>query len=202
MALLQPTVEQALLRPALLVEPAPESPAGQSAKVTKIFAYTGSGNELNLTNAYANIPRELLARIQYVSIFPVTLLAVPETGSALVMEVEGVQRLVRLSGIRLPEENRDVVSAGIREVLSAEPLRLKYSPGDDRKDLLIATLYYRSGTDLQIELLKRGLALVDEGNVPADRQKALAVALQRAQSLKAGIWTGYDPLRVDRTGIA
>ena len=181
-------------------EPAPVSPAGQGAKVTKIFAYTGSGNELNLTNAYAKIPRELLARIQYVSIFPVTLVAVPETGSTLVIEVEGVQRLVRLSGVRLPEENRDVVNAGIREVLSAEPLRLKYRPGDDRKDVLTATVYYRSGTDLQIELLKRGLALVDEENVPADRQKALAAALQRAQSLKAGIWTAYDPLRPTEPG--
>ena len=121
-------------------EPAPNSPADRSAKVTKIFAYTGSGNELNLTNAYAKIPRELLARIQYVSIFPVTLVAVPETGSTFVIEVEGVQRLVRLSGIRLPEDNRDVVSAGIKEVLSAEPLRLKYSPGDDRKDLLIGNV--------------------------------------------------------------
>jgi hypothetical protein len=177
-----------------------DSPADRSAKVTKIFAYTGSGNELNLTNAYANIPRELLARIQYVSIFPVTLLSVPETGSTLVIEVEGAQRKVRLSGIRLPEENRDVVSAGIREILSAEPLRLKYSPGDDHKDVLIATLYYRSGTDLQIEFLKRGLALVDEEDVPADRQKALAAALQRAQSLKAGIWTAYDPLRPAEPG--
>ncbi len=181
------------------VEP-PDSSADQGAKVTKLFAYTDSGNELNLTNAYANIPRELLARIQYVSIFPVTLVAVPEKGSTLVIEVEGVQRLVRLSGIRLPEENRDVVSAGIKEVLSAEPLRLKYSPGDDRKDLLAGTLYYRSGTDLQIELLKRGLALVDEGTVPADRQKSLAAAQQRAQSLKAGIWTAYDALRPTEPG--
>ena len=116
------------------------------------------------------------------------------------MEVEGVQRRVQLSGIRLPEESRDVVSAGVREVLSAEPLRLKYSPGDDRRDLLTATLYYRSGTDLQIELLKRGLAFVDEENVPADRQKALAAALQRAQSLKAGISTAYDPLRLTEPG--
>lgn len=176
-------------------KPSPNSPAERSAKVTKIFAYTGSGDELNLTNAYAKIPRELLARIQYVSIFPVTLVVVPETGSTFVIEVEGVQRLVRLSGIRLPEDNRDVVSAGIKEVLSAEPLRLKYRPEDDRKDLLTGTLYYRSGADLQIELLKRGFALVDEENVPVARQKALAVALQRAQSLKAGIWSAYDPLR-------
>ena len=84
--------------------------------------------------------------------------------------------------------------------MSAEPLRLKYSPGDDRKDLLTGTLYYRSGTDLQIELLKRGLALVDEETVPADRQKALAAAQQRAQSLKAGIWTAYDSLRPTEPG--
>ena len=134
-----------------------QSPA-DSEQVTKIYAYTGDGNELNLTNAYAKIPKELLERIQYVSIFPVMLLTIPGKGNALIMEVEGAQRRVVLSGLRLPEENRAVVSSGIQEMLSAEPLRLKYSPDDDRKDILIGTLYYRSGVDLQIELLKRGLS--------------------------------------------
>ncbi len=178
----------------------PDRPAFRSTEVTKIFAYTGSGNELNLTNAYAEIPKELLEHIQYVSIFPVMLVAVPETGSALVMEVEGVQRLLALTGIRLPEENRAVVSAGIQDVLSAEPLRLKYSPADDRKDLLTGTLYYRSGVDLQIEFLKRGLAHVDDQNVPGDRQKVLHAAQQRARGLKAGIWATHVP-ELDKPGL-
>jgi len=170
-----------------------EISAGQGVAVTKIYAYTGSGNELNLTNAHAKIPKELLARIQYVSIFPVMLVAVPEKGSALVMEVEGVRRRLALSGLRLPEENRIVVSAGIQEVLSAEPLRLKYRPGDDHKDILTGTLYYRSGADLQIELLKRGFALVDEGNLPVALQASLRAAQQRAQGLKVGIWATQTP---------
>jgi cell division septation protein DedD len=178
----------------------PDRPASRNTEITKVFAYTGSGNELNLTNAYAKIPKELLEHIQYVSIFPVMLVAVPETGSALVMEVEGVQRLLALSGIRLPEDNRAVVSAGIQDVLSAESLRLKYSPADDRKELLTGTLYYRSGVDLQIELLKRGLAHVDEKNVPGDRQKVLHAAQQRAQGLKAGIWATHVP-EVDKSGL-
>lgn len=176
-----------------VAEPTPESSAGSSVAVTKIYAYTGPGNELNLTNAHAKIPKELLARIQYVSIFPVMLVDVPEKGSALVMEIEGARRLLALSGLRLPEENRTVVSAGIQEVLSAEPLRLKYSPGDDHKDLLTGTLYYRSGADLQIELLKRGLALVDEESSPVARQASLRAAQQRAQGLKVGIWSTQTP---------
>jgi cell division septation protein DedD len=176
-----------------VMEPAAKKPAGQSVKVTKIYAYTGSGNELNLTNAYAKIPADLVARIQYVSISPVMLLSVPEKGSALEMEVEGVRRLVQLTGLRLPEENRAFVSAGIQEVLSSESLRLKYHPDDDRTEMLRGTLYYRSGADLQIELLKRGLALVDEGNLPAARQDSLRAAQQRAQGLKAGIWSGQTP---------
>jgi len=176
-----------------VAEPSPESPAGQSVTVTKIYAYTGPGNELNLTNAHAKIPKELLARIQYVSIFPVMLVDVPEKGSALVMEIEDARRLLALSGLRLPEENRTVVSAGIQEVLSAEPLRLKYSPGDDHKDILTGTLYYRSGADLQIELLKRGLALVDEASLPVARQALLRAAQQRAKGLKVGIWATQTP---------
>jgi cell division septation protein DedD len=178
----------------------PDRQDSRNTEITKVFAYTGSGNELNLTNAYAKIPKELLEHIQYVSIFPVMLVAVPETGSALVMEVEGVQRLLALSGIRLPEDNRAVVSAGIQDVLSAESLRLKYSPADDRKELLTGTLYYRSGVDLQIELLKRGLAHVNEKNVPGDRQKVLHAAQQRAQGLKAGIWATHVP-KVDKSGL-
>jgi len=174
------------------VEVSSQSPASVT-QVTKIYAYSGSGNELNLTNAYAKIPKDLLGRIQYVSIFPVMLLSVPEKGNALVMEVEGMQRRVALAGLRLPGENRSVVSAGIQQVLSAEPLRLKYSPDDEHKDILIGTLFYRSGVDLQIEILKRGLALVDAEKLPLDRQAILRAAQQRARELNAGIWVRHLP---------
>jgi len=174
-------------------EPVLKSPANTSISVTKVYAYTGSRNELNLTNAHAKIPKDLLERIQYVSIFPVLFVAVPEKGSSLVMEIEGVRRLVALSGLRLPEDKRSFVSGGIKEVLSAEPLRLKYHPDDDHKDLLTATLYYRSGTDLQIELLKKGLALVDAETLPVARQASLRGAQHRAREMKAGIWSGAMP---------
>jgi len=181
------------VRHSVIEEPLADDQAGRSQTVTKVYAYTGSDNELNLTNAYAKIPAELLARVQYISIFPVRLISVSQTGNTCVLDVEGLRRLVTLSGIRLPDEKRAVVSAEIQELLSAEPLRLKYAPGDDRKELLTGTLYYRNGTDLQIELLKQGLAHVDEGTAAGSRQNDLRAAQQRAQDLKAGIWSKSIP---------
>jgi endonuclease YncB( thermonuclease family) len=54
--------------------------------------------------------------------------------------------------------------------------------------------------DLQIEFLKRGLAHVDDQNVPGDRQKVLHAAQQRARGLKAGIWATHVP-ELDKPGL-
>gem|GEM_PF-1106548 len=177
----------------------PEKPADWPATVVKVYAYTGPDNELNLTNAYAKIPKQLLGRIQYVSIFPVMFMEVPETGNAFVMEVEGVRRMVRLEGIRLPAEQRAQAVDGIRELLSAEPLRLKYAPAGERSDLLTGSLYYRAGADVQIELIKRGLATVDESSVPAGRYDAFQAASERARDLNAGVPAG-DPAEAEMSG--
>jgi len=177
----------------------PVKPEGWPETVVKVYAYRGTDNELNLTNAYANIPKQLQGRIQYVSIFPVMLLEVPETGSAFVMEVEGVRRMVRLEGIILPAESRAQAAAGIRELLSAEPMRLKYAPAGERSDLLTGSLYYRAGADVQIELIKRGLALVDESSVPAGRYDAFQEARKRARDLKAGT-RAADPAEAKMSG--
>jgi hypothetical protein len=174
-------------------EPLLENQAGQSRAVTKIYAYTDSNDRLNLTNAYAQIPGQLIPRIQYISIFPVRLVSVPDAGNEFVIEVEGRRRRVVLSGIRLPDDDRGAVSAAIQELLTAAPLRLKYAPEDDRKDLLTGTLYYRSGTDLQIELVKRGLAYADEGKVSGSRREDLRAAQQRARDIKSGIWSKSTP---------
>jgi cell division septation protein DedD len=174
-------------------EPLSENQAGRSRAVTKIYAYTDSNDRLNLTNAYAQIPGELIPRIQYISIFPVRIVSVPDAGNEFVIEVEGRRRRVVLSGIRLPDDDRATVSASIKELLTAAPLRLKYAPEDDRKDSLTGTLYYRSGTDLQIELVKRGLAYADEGTIPESRREDLRAAQQRARDIKSGIWSKSTP---------
>jgi hypothetical protein len=177
----------------------PEKPAGWPPSVVKVYAYSGPDNELNLTNAQADIPKQLQKRIQYVSIFPVMLLAVPEKGTAFEMEVDGVRRMVRPEGIRLPVGNRARAAAGIMELLAAEPLRLKYSPDGERDDLLTGALYFRAGADVQVELIKRGLAVVDEGSVPAGRHDVFQAAGERARELKAAVPEG-DPAEAEMSG--
>jgi len=163
-------------------------PAEWPARVAKVYAYSGPDNELNLTNAYANIPRQLLGRIQYVSVFPVAFVDVAETGDGFVMEVEGVRRTVRPDGIRLPAAQRSLAVAAIRQQLSSQPLRLKYSPSDERNETLPGSLYYRAGQDVQLELLKRGVVVVDDQSLPAGHAEEFRSAQKRARDLKAGIW--------------
>ncbi len=163
-------------------------PEGWPDTAVKMYAYPGPDNELNLTNAGGAIPKQFQNRIQYVSIFPVMLLDVPEHGDVFVVEVEGRRCTVQPAGIRLPAEGRAQAAAGIMALLSKEPLRVKYSPADVRGDMLAGSLYYRSGADVQIELIRQGLALVDENRVPDDRREAFQEALNRARDLKAGMW--------------
>jgi len=167
------------------------NPVGWPETVTRVYAYAGQDNELNLTNAYAGIPRDMVGRIQYVSVFPVRFLAVADDARSFVLEVEGARRRLRPAGIRLPEHAREYAASGITQLLEAEPLRLRHGP-DEGGSVLIGSLYYRTGGDVQIELIKRGLALIDEAHVPAGRLNEFEAALRRARDLKAGIWAAED----------
>jgi cell division septation protein DedD/endonuclease YncB( thermonuclease family) len=163
------------------------SPADWPETVSRVYAYAGPDNELNLTNASAGIPRDMVGRIQYVSLFPVRFVTVSDDARFFVLEVEGAQRRFRPAGIRLPAQARDYVVSAIQQMLSDEPLRLRHSPVDGA-DVLIGSLYYRSGADVQVALIKRGFALVDDESVPVGRLNEFHAALKRARELQVGIW--------------
>lgn len=169
-------------------KPPPVQPADWPKKAARVYAYTGADNELNFTNDYESIPKELIGRIQYVSVFPALFVDISETENGFVLEVEGARRTVCPAGIRLPDEQRDIAVAGIRQRLISQPLRLKYSHTDENRRQLKGSLYFRTGSDVQADLLRHGLALVDEQNLPADRADAFRAAQRRARDLKAGVW--------------
>jgi hypothetical protein len=110
-------------------------------------------------------------------------------------------KLIKLAGVRLPEDPvlRAQAVAAVNQ--QCGPARLESLGGEDRWGRRSAVVATTHGTDLATDLVSRGLALRDGPDVPC--APGLAAAEQTARAGGLGVWSQdrykpIDAMQIDR----
>lgn len=166
--------------------------AGSDA-VIKIFGYRKPDGTLTITNNYFSIPEESRKDIQYISVYPVTVVSYDASAGHIICSIDGAKKPVELAGVRLPRDrNSSLVADHVAHRLSKEQLRLRYSPWHTTdRGAIIGKLYTREGALLNIDLVKSGLGTFCADTAPPEQHNALKNAQEQARREKKGVWANY-----------
>ncbi|MCX8043153.1 MAG: SPOR domain-containing protein [Desulfobacterota bacterium] len=179
--------------PPFVSETPAESSTGIDAgsdRVIKIFAYRKPDGTLTITNNYFSIPEQSRKDIQYISVYPITVISYNASTGHIICMIDGAKKPVVLAGICLPQDRHSsLVSDYVAHRLAKELLRIRYSPWHTTdQGAIIGKLYTREGTLINIDLLKSGLGTFCADTAPPEQHGALKSAQEYARREKKGIW--------------
>ena len=182
--------------PSVISEEPPEPDtriAASSDAVIKIFAYRTPDRTLTITNNYFSIPEQFRKDIQYLSIYPITVISYDASAGHIICMIDGAKKPVKLAGVCLPKDrNGDLVSNYIVQHLSKERFRLRYNPWYTAdQGAIIGKLYTREGVLVNIEFVKNGLGTFCAESVPKEHHAAFKSAQEQARREKKGVWANH-----------
>jgi hypothetical protein len=158
--------------------------------ISKIYKYYDTNGTLHVTNSYKRIPKEFLERIKEIVIFPVRFISFKDKEMVLRVEIEGEEKKVKLDDIK--EASKPLPDKAVNDfadLLKKYPLRLKYDLGRVGADGTIhGSLYFRTGTSVGLEMVRRGIALCNLEELLIFKRKVFLEAEGHARREKKGVW--------------
>ncbi len=158
--------------------------------VSKIYKYYDSNGTLQVTNSFKNIPQHYQGAIREVIMFPVRFSSCNEATLLLQVEADDQTKNIMLADIKHPGEIPPAQAiAELHSVLREVPLRLTYDPSVIGSDGVIhGRLYYRTGTSVGLEMIKKGIALGNPDGLLPFKRTLYMDAENQAKKEKRGVW--------------
>ncbi|MEI6127485.1 MAG: thermonuclease family protein, partial [Pseudomonadota bacterium] len=123
-------------------------------------------------------------------VYPVIFVALDTKTLTFCIAIDGEKKKVGLDAIKKTATHvPDEAVKSFEDFLKNSRLRIKYEPSRiDADGVIHGSLYLKSGSPIEIEVLRRGLAAYNTDGLSALQKEAFMHAEKQAREEKAGIW--------------
>jgi hypothetical protein len=160
-------------------EASPKTEPVPACKPLKTYKYFNPVDKtIHITTSIEKVPAQCRRQIWEIAIFPIFFKSVDLRDMGMKTDIEGATVDVLLEGIIQPERAPPVGAVRDFEAALHEiPLRIKYYPArTDPDGTLHGTLFFKDGSSVELEMIRRGLAACASDNLPWFQRKACSDA--------------------------